>query len=344
MNLSKRDSRMDAALLEEAAEWFVELNADEPEPGVREHFDAWLRRSPEHVRAYLSMLSTWEEGSLQPVGSAADIDALVAEANESDNVVVLHKTQPTPSPGAPDASRRLFRVALAAALVVACVGAGAVLWLRSGVATYATTTGEQRSVTLDDGSVVELNTRSRVLVHFTKQEREVDLIEGQAQFQIQKDPARAFVVHSGATRVRVVGTEFDVYRKKADTTVSVLEGRVAVTRINLASPSVLVSAGEQAIVPESAGAATALRPSDAAAVKAWTQHRLVFRSTPLAEVVAEFNRYNVRQMVLRDPNLGGILISGVFSSTQPAALLRFLSEQPGVKIDESTDEIQVGSK
>jgi transmembrane sensor len=219
-----------------------------------------------------------------------------------------------------------------------------VLWLRSGVATYATTTGEQRSITLDDGSVVELNTRSRVLVRFTKQEREVDLIEGQAQFQIQKDPTRAFVVHSGASLVRAVGTEFDVYRKKTATTVSVLEGRVAVARTNLASPPVLVCAGEQAIVPESGVAATALRPSDAAAVKAWTQHRLVFRSTPLAEVVAEFNRYNVRQMALRDPNLGGILISGVFSSTQPAALLRFLSEQPGVKIDESTDGIQVGSQ
>src|SRR5580658_4689363 len=101
MNLNKRDSRMDAGLLEEAAEWFVELNADEPEPGVREHFDAWLRRSPEHVRAYLSMLPVWEEGGLQPAGSAAEIDALVAAANVTDNVVTLHKTQPTPGRVAP---------------------------------------------------------------------------------------------------------------------------------------------------------------------------------------------------------------------------------------------------
>jgi transmembrane sensor len=344
MNMSKRDSRMDAALLEEAAEWFVELNTEESEPGAREHFDAWLRRSPEHVRAYLSMLSTWEEGGLQPAGPASEIEALVAKANETDNVVSLREARATSGRVAPDAPRRLSRMTLAAILVIACVGAGAVLWLRSGVYTYSTSIGEQRSITLHDGSVVELNTRSRVLVRFTKQEREVDLLEGQAQFQVQKDPARAFVVHSGATLVRAVGTEFDVYRKNTDTTVSVLEGRVAVARPNAASPLVLVAAGEQIIVPESGALTTRPQPADVAAMRAWTQHRLVFRSTPLAEVVAEFNRYNVHQMVLRNPNLAGILISGVFSSTQPAALLRFLSEQPGVTIDESTDEIQVGSK
>jgi transmembrane sensor len=344
MNMGKRDSRMDAGLLEEAAEWFVELNADEPEPGVREHFDAWLRRSPEHVRSYLSMLPTWEDGSLQPVGSASDIDALIAAANGTDNVVSLHQAQPTPGRVARDTPRRFARVALAATLVLACVGAGAVLWLRSGVDTYATNAGEQRSITLHDGSIVALNTRSRVVVRFTKQERDVDLIEGQAQFQVQKDPARAFVVHSGTTLVRAVGTEFDVYRQKTHTTVGVMEGRVAVGRTNIASPLVLVAAGEQVVVPDAGIATPAPQPMDPATVRAWTQHRLVFRSTPLAEVVAEFNRYNVRQMVLRDPALGGILISGVFSSTQPAALLRFLSEQPGVAIDESTDEIQVGSK
>jgi transmembrane sensor len=344
MNMSKRDDRMDAGLLAEAAEWFVELNTDDLEPGAREHFDAWLRRSPEHVRAYLSMLSTWEEGGLQPAGSAADIDALVARANQTDNVVALQQVQPTPGRVAPDSARRLYRGALAATLVLACVGAAAVLWLRSSVDTYATNTGEQRSITLRDGSVVELNVRSRVSVRFTKQEREVDLIEGQAQFQVQKDPTRAFVVHSGATLVRVVGTEFDVYRKKTDTTVSVLEGRVAVARLNLVAPLESVAAGEQVIVPESGAPATQPQPADAATVRAWTQHRLVFRSTPLAEVIEEFNRYNVRQMVLRDPDLGGILISGVFSSTQPAALLRFLGEQPGVTIDESTDEIRVGGK
>jgi transmembrane sensor len=344
MNMSKRDSRMDPGLLEEAAEWFVELNSDEPVPRTREHFDAWLRRSPEHVRAYLSTLSTWEEGRMQPAGSPSDIDDLVAQANETHNVVALHKIQPTPLRVARSGSWRLSRVALAATLVLACVAAGAVLWLRFGGDTYATNIGEQRSITLRDGSVVELNTRSKVRVRFTKEERDVYLVEGQAQFQIKKDPARAFVVHSGATLVRAVGTEFDVYRKKADTTVSVLEGRVTVARSNLVPPLVFVSAGEQVIVPQSGAAAIAPRPLDAAAVRAWPQHRLVFRSTPLAEVVAEFNRYNVRQIVLRDPNPVGILISGVFSSTQPAALLRFLSEQPGVEIDESTDEIQVGTK
>src|SRR5205823_2531257 len=88
----------------------------------------------------------------------------------------------------------------------------------------------ERSIALPDGSLIELNARSSVRVRFTSNERAVELFEGQALFRVAKDPARPFIVSSDGKRVRAVGTQFDVYRKKASTTVTVLEGRVTVGR------------------------------------------------------------------------------------------------------------------
>src|SRR4029077_4111574 len=144
--------------------------------------------------------------------------------------------------------------------------------------TYATGTGEQRTVDLTDGSKVELNARSRIRVRFSHSGREGDLLEGQALFKVAKDAGRPFVVKSDAARVTAVGTEFDVYRKSSGTTVTVIEGRVAVLSPQeafapgsegtadhegirglgtgpkprpLALPVILVSAGEQVTVTPS---------------------------------------------------------------------------------------------
>src|SRR5690606_26847429 len=89
--------------------------------------------------------------------------------------------------------------------------------------------GEQRTVTLADGSVIELNARSRIKVRYADRERAIDLLQGQALFRVAKDPTKPFIVASGGTYVRAVGTQFDVYKKSVGTVVTVVEGRVAVT-------------------------------------------------------------------------------------------------------------------
>ena len=88
--------------------------------------------------------------------------------------------------------------------------------------------GEQRSIQFEDGSTVDLNSRSKIRVKYSKQERDVELIEGQALFHVAHDTSRPFIVAVGATRVRAVGTQFDVYKKSNGTVVTVVEGRVAV--------------------------------------------------------------------------------------------------------------------
>ena len=248
------------------------------------------------------------------------------------------------------------------------------LWSKLSVPEYATTTGEQRSLEFTDGSTVELNSRSRIRVRYSEGERAVDLLEGQALFHVAKDPRRPFIVNADGTRVRAVGTRFDVYRKHDGTVVTVVEGRVAVRTdlgaasaeesqptatagagsaalqdgVGVPSPSdaaglsrgpILLSAGEQLVVTQKE-AQKASHPNIASAT-AWTQREIVFESATLSDVAEEFNRYNRRQLIIEDPELYGFHISGVFSSTDPDSLIRFLRERPGVRVTVTGSEIRI---
>ena len=202
--------------------------------------------------------------------------------------------------------------------------------------------GEQRIIALDDGSQVELNARSRIRVRFGGRERSVDLLAGQALFRVAKDKTRPFVVHSGDTAVRAVGTQFDVYRKKSGTIVTVVEGTVAVApeKARVADRKLaIVTAGQQVIVTPAA--LPEPRLADIALATAWTQQRLAFSRASLAEVAEEFNRYNKRQLVIADPSLHEFRISGNFPSADPTPLLSFLRVQPGIRVTETEDEIVI---
>jgi transmembrane sensor len=251
--------------------------------------------------------------------------------------------------------------------------AGALIWIQHFRAvTYTTATGEQRSIALTDGSVVELNSRSKIQIRYSTNERDVDLLDGQALFRVAKDHARPFIVSSDGTQVRAVGTQFDIYKKHSGTIVTVVEGRVAILReggrstddsagaqggsadsnipvrssIDTANSdhasTVYLTAGEQLTVTANAEQKTKL--PNVASATAWTQRELVFESASLFDVAEEFNRYNERQLVIEDPKLYDFHISGVFSSTDPASLIQFLHQRPGVKVIETASEILIAKK
>src|SRR6266853_1427642 len=232
--------KLNAQILEEAADWLVEFSAGDVDAGARQTFDTWLRTSPEHVRAYLELIPIWEEGALPPPHPDAGPDALIALARNADNIVTLTPKAGEVSQPATSSAARLprRRTAIAASAVLACVAGGILAWLvLAHNPPYTSQVGEQRSIALPDGSLIELNARSSVRVRFTSNERAVQLLEGQALFRVAKDPARPFIVESDGTRVRAVGTQFDVYRKKTSTTVTVLEGRVTVAHAAAESTS-----------------------------------------------------------------------------------------------------------
>jgi transmembrane sensor len=338
---------------QEAAEWFVTLRDDNGDSELRAQFAAWLTRSPEHVRTYLELTPIWAEAASLDLARHLDPDTLMARARADTNIVEISESRAV-SPVANSRGRRINRLrwalAAAAAILFAALALG---WYTTRPPEYITGIGEQRSITLPDGSTIEVNARSRMRVLYTAKERHIDLLEGQGFFVVAKHPNWPFIVDSGDGNVRAVGTQFDVYRKPSGTIVTVLEGKVeASTNADWSSPlmpghevvpkHVQLAAGEQAVIAPQA--ITRTSATNLAAATAWQKKQLIFDAAPLAEVAGEFNRYNFKQLVIRDPAVRQFLVSGVFSSTDPASLMRFLSEQPELTVSEERTQIVISQK
>jgi transmembrane sensor len=339
--------RTHPAIVAEASAWFIEFRAGDVDGEARVRFIEWLRRSPEHIHAYLEISGVWAElPSADPHGRI-DIEALVARARAEADVISLSPDRAppaaAPSPGAPHLLRRRPRLAAFAAAAVVLLAVAAVVLLR-GVnvgGTYTTGIGEQRTVQLSDGSTVELNARSTIEVHLTEHQRDLTLVEGQALFRVAKDKQRPFVVRAGDAQVRAVGTEFDIYKKQSATVVTVVEGRVETydNADSSGSAAIVLSAGEQlTVVPH---IVTKPTRTDTAVATAWVQKRLIFEETPLSDVAEEFNRYNRRPLTINDGDLEKLKISGVYSSTDPASLINFLRSQNSIQVVETEKQVRV---
>jgi transmembrane sensor len=351
---------------EEAAEWLVEFRTGPVSTSVRREFDAWVRASPEHLRAFIEMAVVWREsGALDPQ-RRLDVEELIERDRRDSKLVELTAYRATAEgavPMAPKAAKRPVRqlsrpawLAVAAGLFGALVGGSLLLQqIRSGQ-TYSTDVGQRRSVRLPDGSTVLLDSRSSLRVDFTAATRRVELVHGQALFGVVHDPQRPFLVHAGGTVIQDVGTQFDVKQRPGDTVVTVVEGRVAVLarppgalpaatpqsanpESDLRAAPVLVSAGEQVDVLPGNFSPRLVHVS-VGSVVAWTRDRVVLESATLAEAATEFNLYSNRKIVAEDLGAAPLRLSGVFV-TNPDFLLRYLRERPDIAITETDSEIDI---
>lgn len=345
----------------EACIWFVDFRSGDITSASRARFDEWLRRSPENIQVYLEVAAGWAELPTADPESHIDIPALLARARsqQEDNVIPLGPT------GRVACRPHRFRWAAALAASVLCVAfvIGATAWiLIQRENTYSTGIGEERTVMLPDGSTVVLNALTTIRVRFTKSVREVEFEQGQALFHDVVDKARPFIVKTEGTTIRAIGTQFDVYNRADRTVVTVIEGEVAIAEAadggrpvgrsiaSVAKPplasllpaTVFASAGEQVIAtPRQIGKS---KHADIAAATGWVERRLVFDSTPLAEVAEQFNLYSNRRLVIADPELRSVGISGVYSSADPDSLIGFLRAQPTLDVRETKREIRVSRR
>jgi transmembrane sensor len=365
---------MNTQIYEQATDWLIKHREGGLDPRDKSRFDIWLRESPRHVQAYLEMSALWEDIPGLDASDNPTSAELIARARTEDNVYPLARSDVS----APNVRRsrepvgqvprrrglNAFSGLAAAMLLVVVAGA---TWYGLNRNTYATEIGEQRSIVLADGSTVELNARSRVRIRYTDQRRDVDLLEGQALFRVAHNKLRPFVVHSGTANVRAVGTQFDVYKKKGITVVTVVDGKVEVLSNETGSTaaavpagpaaamgagrsSIILVAGEQLAIAgstsQTASPIASERPhrANVAGAIAWTERTLVFESAPLSEVVEEFNRYNKRSLVITDSQLESMRISGRFSSADPSLFLKFLHAQPELDIEERQTEVLIGKR
>jgi transmembrane sensor len=342
----------------EADEWLLKLQAAEASQAHCEAFTDWLMQSPTHIEAYLAVSRAWHVLGV-PNQHQWSTQALIAAAQakiDSDNVIPLRGMDQSrvfaerPTRLAPSRPRWPARVA-AASLVAAAA------WLFQGYWPSAddikTSVGEQRSVTLADGSVVFLNTNSELRLHWTKSERRIDLLRGEARFQVAKNSARPFVVATQEATVRAVGTVFNIRTGEAITQVAVLEGRVEVNviprvqeenndptrgtgrRAAQMTSDLLLAAGQRAAVTRRGVEPNVGPPIER--VAAWTERRLVFRGEPLSAVVAEFNRYRLQALIVDDQSLAEIRINGVFDLDDPASLVAYLRNFESVQVEQRGD-------
>ncbi|WP_147253012.1 FecR domain-containing protein [Thalassospira profundimaris] len=222
-----------------------------------------------------------------------------------------------------------------AAIVPGMVGPVAGLF-----ADYATGIGEQKTITLADGTVVHLNTASALSVHYTPTRREVHLQAGEAWFDVHKNPNRPFVVMAGNGQARAVGTSYDVALVDDAVHVRVSEGIVAVSAANgeaaastadlpdassLENGGVRVLAGQQ-VAYDASGRLGAVRTFDDAGQSAWRRGKLIFNQQPLNAVIADIQRYRKGRIVLINQGLASLKVSGVFDLHDLDDLLKSIDE------------------
>ncbi|MDR6625864.1 FecR domain-containing protein [Caulobacter segnis] len=301
-----------------AADWVARLASDQRTREDEQQLRRWLTADKANGAAFDEHARIFNG-----VGALAD-DA------EARAILMAGKTARTPRLD----RRTLLGGGIAAAAAVTAALVGPELLLGK---TYRTEPGEQRRLRLADGSTVMLNTQSKLRVRFDGAERRLFLDYGQAWFQVAKDTRRPFRVFVGKDEVRALGTAFDVRRDGERATVTLEEGKVAIFRdassqplptgaasgepsklvAGPAAPAVILSPGDEARLVPAAPPAVAV--VDLAHVQAWRTERIILESTPLGEAVEEFNRYGGPRLVVADPDLAALPVSGVFHTDRPKA-------------------------
>lgn len=357
---------------EEAAHWWTLLNDEGATAADRREFLSWVSRSPERIEAYLAMerlMAALQSREVRWPDTPAG--ALIREAKSSSEAASepaifpdLRSAGHSDAPHAESAGGRWtgvkWRLSLGA--VAAGIAAGLVaIWLLLPAASqrYATGLGEQRSVLLADGSRVTLDSASSIDVHLGRHRRIIDLLRGEALFQVSHDPARPFDVYADGAVVRAIGTEFNVDIRSSYAAVTVLQGQVAVMNGAQASlpvptggpparggpavqgfpapPGALLLGVAQRVIITPAGMGNPQRVDDLPAVTAWTRGQLVFESRSLGEVVDELDHSSAQRIVIQSDRLRSRRVTGVIQLDDPSSLLSFLSDVPGVVIHKTSD-------
>jgi transmembrane sensor len=333
-----RENEELTSISQQAAQWWVVLHNANASAAEKREFMEWVARAPERVEACLRVARVHAAVSRSdvrwPQTSAEDLvrNALAAP---DDSIVPL---RPHVHPKREEERRRpgLLWAAGLAASVLAAASLG--WWLTpSRSEQFLTKVGEQRSVLLADGSRVTLNTASKIEVRLQAEHRVIQLLQGEALFEVAQDAHRPFDVHAGNVVVRAVGTQFDIDRRATRTAVTVVEGRVAMIAADSRTGDLpVLSAGDRVVV-DSAGPGALEHDVNLAEATAWTQHQLVFHHRPLGEVADELNRYNVGRIDIRTPSLREQEVTGTFRSNDVASFVAVLAGIPGVRvIDDGT--------
>lgn len=298
-----------------AAEWLVRLQNGEPNVEEITQWQQWLAASEDNRRAF------------------EELEALWIQLEELPN-----KT--APALPKPKSWREPWRLAAAASIGVLVIGAGFLAFqswrsqvtsAEAGRFLAQTATGEHRDMTLPDGSQMVLGGRSIARVRFMPQEREIRLDSGEAFFSVRKDASRPFVVRAGETRITAIGTAFNVRRAGERIHVSVTEGAVRISAPGIGDSTSAIKAGQQLTV-DPVQKKSALRTESTSSATAWRDGRLEYLGESLKYVVDDVNRYAARRIVIQDPSVGELRLSGTVFEEDIDSWLRSVEDLLPVEV------------
>nr|WP_295109284.1 FecR domain-containing protein [uncultured Caulobacter sp.] len=215
--------------------------------------------------------------------------------------------------------------------ITGLVAASVIVW-KLTAPTYSTDIGRQTVAELPDGTRVRLNTDTALKVRFDNGLRRVELLRGQAFFDVAHDHAHPFVVVAGDTEVRALGTRFDVRRADGGAKVVLAEGKVAVTERGSRSAAWTLEPG-QTLTTGRRNVAPAPVPTDLAVATGWTEGRVSFRATPLEDAVDEINRYSRDKVILSADVPAHTRVNGDFAIGKPMEFVTAMTTLYGLKAD-----------
>jgi len=323
--MTASSTQRDPALLKalaEASAWIVTLHGPERTPAVERGFQRWLAESPTHRYAFEHATETWNR-TRATVRRSAQVDISIPDRSDLAS-----------SNQGPGSKRRRAVLAIAASLLVAAIGI-AVHVQRSEL---RTSVGERRTMVLEDGTQVTLNTATRMTVDYDSHRRHVRLQSGEAFFEVAKHPQWPFVVSAGDREVTALGTSFLVRLDSVRTAVTLLEGKVRVSSPpadaqvssrTVVDSSIALAPGQRIVF--TASAPPVLDRPEVQKLTAWQQGLVNIDDLTLAEAVAEMNRYSTLQLVVAGA-AADIRVSGVFRVTDSENLAQAVALTHGLDL------------
>ena len=295
-----------SAAQKQAIRWQSRLGDKHCSDQVKQDFDCWLAAAPENAAAFQMIQYFWDQfGDLQTL-AAPELGEARRFAEQS------------------QAGRRQRHATLA--LLLAVVGLGASqpdFVLKLTAKHYQSAKGDMLSIKLSDGGVIKLNTDSDLRVADIFGWRKAWLEKGEAWFTIHHQPEQAFEVVAGSGRIRDIGTQFNVFTDADKTTVTVLEGEVAIATGD--SQPLTITANQQSGF-DKLGRINEKTEINAESIGSWRSGVLIFQNQRLAEVLQQLSRYHQAEFITLDPALGNLTISGRFSTTDLSETLNTLSQ------------------
>lgn len=351
--------------LEEATRWFLRVRSEAAQVEDLPTLKNWLDNDPMHKLAYQQVTATWS--TVGQLSSAPEI--MLGRRDALDDARRAARRRWTERRGPFAFTRKARYLALVGSVVVTTLGALTWMYTQRGV--YTTDVSERRTLTLEDGSVVTLDAKSRVRVQYEPDQRVIALERGQARFDVAPDPTRPFRVNAGDQTVIALGTQFNVELVAGSVLVSMIEGHVAVTGIEAAPvqplqalrlstndgrtstsaplnsqpqtrvetrgqtasrpPMVELKAGEGLRV-RSNGQAVVLPKINVDRATAWQSGKIFFDNEPLGSAAERINRYSQLQITV-DPSVKDVSVSGIFNAGDSNAFVEAISTYFPVQID-----------